>query len=118
VNVSGARYPRSAKAALIAARSWGSSGRGQRDRRAAEAAAGHPGAERALILGDVDGEVKFRGGDLEVVAHRGVRGEQQAADRVWSLCDRPDSCRFGRLLGMVVVRGTRHDPGTGVLRHL
>jgi hypothetical protein len=55
--------------------------RGEGDRRAAEPAASHPGPERAAVRRDLHGEVEFPGGDLEVVAHRAVRGGHQAANR-------------------------------------
>ena len=56
---------------LVAAR------RHQREDRAAEAAAGHPGAERPGLDGRRDGDVDLRPGHLEVVAQRRVRGGQQ-----------------------------------------
>ena len=56
-------------------------GRDQRHGRAAEAAAGHPGADRTGADGSVDGDVELGAGDLEVVAHRGVRGGEQVAQR-------------------------------------
>jgi hypothetical protein len=46
----------------------GTGQRGQGDRAAAEAAAGHPGAVGAGVKGGVDNGVEFGAGDLEVVA--------------------------------------------------
>ena len=52
------------------------------DRRAAEAAAGHPGAQRAGGEGRVDDQVELGAGDPEVVAQRGVAlGEDRARCR-------------------------------------
>ena len=82
VNSSGWPKPCSANAPSSATRTPADRvGRHERDRRAAEAAAGHPCADRAVGLGGLDGEVELGDGDLEVVAHRAVGGVEQLADR-------------------------------------
>src|SRR6478609_3328944 len=50
------------------------------DGRAAEAAAGHARADRAVRLRRLHGEVELGHGDLEVVAHGDVGGVEQLAD--------------------------------------
>src|SRR4051812_44870099 len=49
----------------------------ERDRGAAEPAAGHPRAERAGVDGGADGDVELVGGHLEVRSERRVRIEHQ-----------------------------------------
>ena len=54
----------------------------ERDRAAAEAAAGEPGAERARVEQALDERVELRRRDLHVVAQRGVAREHQPPERV------------------------------------
>jgi len=51
--------------------------RDERDGGAAEAAAGHPSAERARLARRRDREVELSARDLVVVPERGVRGIEQ-----------------------------------------
>ena len=53
----------------------------QRDGRAAEATAGHPGAQSARLARGLDGDVELLAGDLVVVAQGGVRGVHQRPER-------------------------------------
>ena len=53
-----------------------------RDTGPAEAAARHPGGDRAGLDRDRHGAVELGAGDLEVVAHRAVRGVEEPADLV------------------------------------
>ena len=55
--------------------------RDERDRRAAESATGHARADGTRRECGIDGRVELGHRDLEVVAHRGVRGDEQVADR-------------------------------------
>ena len=56
-------------------------GRDQRDDRAAEAAAGHPGPDRTVVDGGLDRHVGLRPGHPEPVAQRAVRLGQQRPER-------------------------------------
>ena len=82
VNISGCPKPCSANAPSTATcRRETSPRRDERDRGAAEAAAGHARADGAVGLRRLDGQVELGDRDLEVVAHRGVRGVEELADR-------------------------------------
>ena len=54
----------------------------ERDDRAAEAAARHARGDGSVLVGELDEQVEFRGGDLEVVAEALVPLAEQRAERV------------------------------------
>ena len=68
---------------------------------AAESASGHPGAVCARSEGGGDGGVDLGHGDLEVVAHRGVRRDEDRADpsRVRPRGEERDDVENPRVLG-------------------